>query len=268
MPEAQPIKLRLIETACSGYYQGNYLALGMGFTMNSNPIDKNDNIPATSPIASALKRISSWVAIRSLAKRHRHRIAQHLLSLDEHDRYLRFGYPAADEQIKRYALSIDFDRDEVLGIFNRKLTLIAMAHLAYAPAPQRDGHPAMAEFGVSVLKPARGRGFGGRLFERSALHARNRGVDTLFIHALSENLPMLKIARDAGAKLERDGSEADAWLRLPPDTMTSHVGEALERHLAELDFQFKRHAHALDELIEGVGELKGQLEDSHSTANQ
>ena len=50
--------------------------------------------------------------------------------------------------------------------------------------------------------------------------------------------------------------------------MTSHVGEALERHMAELDFQFKRHAHALDELIEGVGELKGQLEDSHSTANQ
>ena len=83
---------------------------------------------------------------------------------------------------------------------------------------------------------------GARLFERAALHARNRGVETLFIHALSENVPMLKIARKAGARVEREGSESEAWLRLPQDTVSSHVDEAIERHMAELDFQFKRHA--------------------------
>ena len=81
--------------------------------------------------------------IRSLARRHRKRIAQHLLSLNERDRYLRFGYPASDEQISRYAMAIDFERDEVLGVFNRKLELVVMAHLAYAPKPQRAGQPAM-----------------------------------------------------------------------------------------------------------------------------
>ena len=46
------------------------------------------------------------------------------------------------------------------------------------------------------------------------LHARNRGVQTLFIHALSENTAMLRIARNAGATVERDGPESEAWLRL------------------------------------------------------
>ncbi len=217
---------------------------------------------------SALQRWSSWVPIRSLARRHRHRILQHLLSLGERDRYLRFGYPASDEQISKYALGLDFERDEVLGIFNRRLELIAMAHLAYAPAPQRAGKPAMAEFGVSVASKARGRGYGARLFEHAALHARNRGIETLFIHALSENAPMLKIARNAGATVERDGSESEAWLRLPPDTVSSHVGEAIERHMAELDFQFKRHVRVIGDILDGVAEVKSQLEDSGKTARQ
>jgi hypothetical protein len=38
--------------------------------------------------------------------------------------------------------------DEIFGIYNRKLTLIAMAHVAFSIDMQR--HPA-AEFGVSVL---------------------------------------------------------------------------------------------------------------------
>ncbi|MGS0756454.1 N-acetyltransferase family protein [Roseateles sp. GG27B] len=218
--------------------------------------------------AAALRRLSSWVPIRSLARRHRQRIAQHLLGLDERDRYLRFGYPASNEQISRYATSIDFDRDEVLGVFNRRLDLVAMAHLAYAPVPQWSDKPAMAEFGVSVLSQVRGRGFGARLFERAALHARNRGIETLFIHALSENGAMLKIARNAGATVEREGSESEAWLRLAPDTVSSHVGEALERHMAEVDFQFKRHARVFDDFIDGVAEVKSKLDTTGKAAKQ
>lgn len=220
---------------------------------------------AWGPVA-ALKRMSSWIPIRSLSRRHRKRIALHLLALTARDRYLRFGYAAADDQISRYAMAMDFDRDEVFGIFNRKLELIAMAHLAYAPQPQRAGLPAMAEFGVSVLSQARGRGLGARLFERAALHARNRGIDTLFIHALSENSAMLKIARNAGATVERDGSESEAWLRLPPDTVSSHVGEAIERHMAELDFQFKRHARVIGHIIDGVAEVKSKFSEAGKAA--
>jgi GNAT superfamily N-acetyltransferase len=183
-----------------------------------------------------------WVPIRSLGPRHRPKIALHLLSLDVSDRYLRFGYSASDSQIMKYVDLLDFDRDEVFGIFNRRLEVVAVAHLAHQVESDR---PA-SEFGVSVLAKARRRGFGHRLFEHAMLHARNRGVQHLFIHALSENGAMLKIARDSGATVERFGAETQAWLQLPPDTIASRVGEIVEQRAAEIDYQIKLHARHAD----------------------
>lgn len=217
---------------------------------------------------AALERLSTWVPIRSLARRHRHRIIDHLLAMDPHDRYLRFGYAASDEQIQKYALSLDFSRDEVLGIFNRRLQLVALAHLAYGQPVPGDPTRTMAEFGVSVLPESRGRGLGRRLFETAALHARNRGIDTLFIHALSENRPMLSIATAAGAVVERDGSESAAYLRLPPESFGSQVEQALERHLGELDFQFKRQARVINEFVDSVAEVKAHFDGSGRAAKQ
>ena len=92
----------------------------------------------------------TWIPIRSLGPRHRERIASHLLVLNESDRYLRFGYAATDAQLSKYVDMLDFEQDEVFGIFNRKLELIAMAHLAHSMANQVGGRPPMSEFGVSV----------------------------------------------------------------------------------------------------------------------
>ncbi|MEY2854266.1 MAG: hypothetical protein RL030_1398 [Pseudomonadota bacterium] len=201
-----------------------------------------------------------WVPIRSLAARHRDRIEAHLHALSPGDRYLRFGFPASDEQISQYAQGIRFDRDEVFGVFNRRLQLIAMAHLAYEPISQQvAGQPTMAEFGVSVLEAARGRGYGARLFDHAAMHARNRGIERLYIHALSENHTMLRIARNAGATVERDGSESQAWLKLTPDTLATQVEALVEAHAAEVNYRLKRHALRLGELIDGVHEFKQQF---------
>ena len=183
----------------------------------------------------------AWVPIRSLGPRHRERIAAHLIALDERSRYLRFGYAASDAHIGRYVDTLDFEHDEVFGIFNRRLELIALAHLAHRDA--RRGRAAASEFGVSVLPKARRCGFGRRLFEHAVLHARNRHVETMFIHALSENTAMLKLARSAGATIERDGSESEAWLKLPPDSLASHLDELLVDRAAELDYRLKEHSH-------------------------
>ena len=110
---------------------------------------------ATDPKAYA--QASTIVPIRGIGVRYRSRIARHLLALDEHDRYLRFGYAATDHQIRQYVEGLNFERDHVFGIFNRRLTLIAMAHLAY---PAEFSGAGFAEFGVSVAKHARGRGYG------------------------------------------------------------------------------------------------------------
>lgn len=201
----------------------------------------------------------SWVPIRSLGPRHRERITAHLMTLDVSDRYLRFGYPATDAQMSKYVDMLDFEQDEVFGIFNRRLELIAMAHLAHAAVAPVAGRPAMSEFGVSVLPQVRARGFGRRLFEHAMLHARNRGVEMLFIHALSENVAMLKIARRAGATVERDGSESEAWLKLPPDSFASHVGEMVEQQAAEFDYHLKVRARQVGEILGVLSEVKTSM---------
>jgi len=148
----------------------------------------------------------TWIPIRSLGPRHRERITSHLLSLPESDRYLRFGYAATDGQLSKYVDMLDFEQDEVFGIFNRRLELIAMAHLAHA---------------ISGL---------------------------------------------AGATVERAGSESEAWLRLPPDTLASHVGELVEHQAAELDYRLKVHAHQVSTLLDVISEVKSSVGNSSRVA--
>lgn len=197
--------------------------------------------------------ISLMVPIRALGPSYRERIAAHLLSLEPADRYLRFGYAANDEQIRRYVDGLNFERDEIFGIYNRRLELIAMAHLAFA---QDEQHQECAEFGVSVLKSARGRGYGARLFDRAVMHARNEGVKMMFIHALSENTAMLKIARNAGATVQRDGSESEAYLQLPPAGLDTRVAEVVEQQFAEADYQLKKQAKQFWDFLAGVQEVR------------
>jgi RimJ/RimL family protein N-acetyltransferase len=191
-----------------------------------------------------------WIPIRSLAPRHRPRILSHLLAMGERDRYLRFGYMANDAQIGRYVDLLDFDRDEVFGVFDRRLELVAMAHLAYLE-PAESKLP-IAEFGASVAMHLRGRGYGERLFDHGALHARNRGIDTLLVHALSENTAMLRIARNAGARVERDGPESQAWVKLARESLSSRVEAMVEGHAADIDYSLKRQAQRVDGFIAGL----------------
>ena len=205
---------------------------------------------STAPAPS--EPVASWIPIRSLSPKDRPEVLAHLVALAERDRYLRFGYIASDEQIGRYVDGLNFERDEVFGVFNRRLALIALAHLACAPG-EFAGSKA-AEFGVSVSAHVRGRGYGARLFEHAMLHARNRGLTNLFIHALSENTAMLSIARKAGATVERAGSESDAFLQLPHETLASKVEQWVGDGAAEIDYRIKQQAHLVDTLIDGINE--------------
>lgn len=206
------------------------------------------------------------VPIRALGASHRERIAQHLLQLSPADRYLRFGYAAKDAQIRRYVEQIDFARDELFGVFNRRLVLIAVAHLAL---PASDEHRQCAEFGVSVLPRARGRGLGARLFERAVLHARNVGVRMVFIHALTENTAMLNIARKAGAVVQRDGTESEAYLTLPPAGFDTRMAELVGQQVAEMDYQLKKQAQQFWAFLAGVQEVrKTTLDGAEPAASQ
>ncbi len=199
------------------------------------------------------------VPIRSIGPSHGERIAVHLLSLSPEDRYLRFGYMANDEQVKRYVDGLNYERDDIFGIYNRKLELIAMAHLAFSTDAQLSS---CAEFGVSVLASARGRGYGSRLFDRAVIHARNEGVGMMFIHALSENTAMLNIARKGGATIERDGSESEAYLKLPPADLDSRMTEMVEEQIAQTDYRLKVQAKQFWSFLTAVQDMRRGIQDA------
>jgi GNAT superfamily N-acetyltransferase len=209
--------------------------------------------------AADQKTGSRWIPIRSLAVRHKPRVLRHLLALTPQDRYLRFGYSATDEQIARYVSGLNFVRDELFGVFNRRLELVAMAHLAYSVDPQ---WATCAEFGVSVDTRQRGKGLGSKLFQHAVMHARNEGVSMLFVHALSENVAMLKIARHAGARVERDGSESEAYLTVPAATLDSQVSGLFQDQMAEIDYQLKMQAHQFRQWLATVQEIRQGVRDA------
>jgi RimJ/RimL family protein N-acetyltransferase len=205
------------------------------------------------------KTPSIFIPIRSLGENHLDRITQHLLSLEPHDRYLRFGFAANDDQIKRYAQGINFSRDDIFGVYNRRLELIAMAHLAFSTDERLS---ICAEFGVSVSAQARGRGYGSRLFDRAAMHARNEGVTRLFIHALSENTVMLKIARSAGATVERSGSESEAHLLLSPAIADTRLNELFQEQLAQSNYRVKVQILKFWDLLSELQSLRKEVIDA------
>lgn len=205
-------------------------------------------LPSTPPaVGAAAPGVRRWVPIRSLHDGHRPRVRTHLLALDDEDRVRRFGHRAGDELIGHYVDQLDFERDHLFGTFDRRLELLTLGHLALAT----DGRS--AEFAVSVLPRARGRGLGTQLFAHAITHARNHGVQTLFLHLARDNTAMMAIVQHAGALIDFDGADAMAELALQGQTLGTQIGALLASQAAEVDFRFKRHALRLDALKPAEG---------------
>ncbi len=131
----------------------------------------------------------------------------HFLALGSEDRRLRFGFIARDTTIERYVKDIDFTRDAVFGVRNKDRRFEGVMHLAL--------NRQHAEIGVSVLERSRARGIGSALVARAITHARNRGIDVLFMQCLSENCAIRHIAARLGMHVVTEGVESKASLLLP-----------------------------------------------------
>jgi GNAT superfamily N-acetyltransferase len=199
-------------------------------------------------LASLMRRNGRGaMLVKELGERDRRRILRHFLLLDSSDRLLRFGHNVADEQVEAYVGKIDFAHDIVLGVYNRLFQLVGVGHLAFLAAgagSKATTKERVAEFGVSVSGTARGQGVGSRLFERAAIHCRNRDIDTLYMQCLSSNKTMMHIAKKAGMQIKREYGEADAYLHLPPPSPGSVMREALEEQAALIDYAVKANARA------------------------
>ena len=170
--------------------------------------------------------------VREISRAELAALESHLLALDAEDRRLRFGVPVGDAAVRAYVARIDFERSAVLGIVDDELRLVGAAHLAR-------GNRNEAELGLSVLQGHRGLGFGGALLARAHTHARNWDVRTLFMHCLTENGPIMHLARKQGMEIVAKAGEADAWLKLPPADASSRFGAVFAQRAALFDHAMK-----------------------------
>lgn len=173
--------------------------------------------------------------VAQLGPHHRARVLQHLRALPEHDLWLRFGYAVTDEGIRLYVRNLRFSRDALFGIFDEGAELLALGHLAF----DKSADSRTAEFGVSVLPNAQRQGFGLRLLQRAATHARNRGAIQLMMTYLPENDALERLAQRAGMQLVPDADEPRAYLSLEPPTAASMMDETFSEMLAAIDLGFR-----------------------------
>lgn len=160
----------------------------------------------------------------------------HFAALLPEDRRMRFGNSLSDAAVASYVEAIDLERDALFGVYDDRLALVGVAHVAFAGD--------QAELGISVLDAHRGRGVGTALFARAAEHARNRFVSRLFMHCLGENQAIIRIARRAGMDIVTEAGDAEAHLSLPRASPESIAGEYVTDRFSLYDFALKAHVAA------------------------
>jgi RimJ/RimL family protein N-acetyltransferase len=176
--------------------------------------------------------LPTTLPVKQLSTLSRPALLRHFLALPAEDLRLRFGAVKTPEALREYVFALDFEEDAVFGVFDDALEFVGVAHVGRL----RDG---TAEFGVSVLPGARGKGIGSALFERANAYARNHLIGQMFVHCLTENKAMMRIARKAGMTIVAEAGEADAYLALPPSDMATITQELMQERVALFDVALK-----------------------------
>jgi GNAT superfamily N-acetyltransferase len=140
--------------------------------------------------------------IRRITEYERDVVKAFYLALSPDDRRKRFCSMLSDDTLSRYVESVDFMRQTVLGVFNEHAQLIGLAELAPAAAE--------SELAFAVRPDMRRRRIGTSLMEHILLDARMSGIGKVFVIFLSDNLPMRRLARNAGMMLKTEGSQGYA----------------------------------------------------------
>ena len=145
---------------------------------------------------------------------------------------MRLSTFADDEQIAAFVDGIKFGETRVIGHFSANLDVVAAVQVSI-------GHGNVVELAFSVEEPYRRRGIGRALMERALLWARNRGIARAYVHCLSHNIAMRRLARDAGMALTMESGETMAVIDLTPATLLSLFRESHAEGSGVLEFSMK-----------------------------
>jgi GNAT superfamily N-acetyltransferase len=188
------------------------------------------------------------VPIKRLLQSDRSKITHHFLALGGDDRRLRIGAGLSDFAVRAYVEGINFEHSALFGVLDDDPHFIGVAHLAR----DRD----RAELGISILAAYRNRGIGAALLKCAHTHARNWGVDRLFMHCLAENDAMIHLANRERMDVVVEADEANAHLKLRPADASSYLAAAFEGHVGHFYYALKGQRAGLRRLIDDLASAK------------
>lgn len=157
-----------------------------------------------------------------------YRYRKHLLALDEHSKYLRFGYQIRDEMINSLCDKFETNTKDhkIFVIENDDLEVVGAGHISL------EGEE--LELAFSVLKEYQGQGMGSSLMARCVEWCQNRGIKGGCMVCLTTNTAIKKLAGKHGI-LIHDQGETLADIRIPEATPSSVVHEVIDSNLARFD---------------------------------
>lgn len=160
-----------------------------------------------------------------------HRYTQHLLCLDKHSKYMRFGYHVNNDVILKLGQHISHNSSlhKIFVVENSDLEVVAAGHISL-----EDDKPELA---FSVFKDYQGQGIGSLLMTRVLEWCRNRNIRDGYMVCLPNNDPIKHLARKHGILVHNEQGEAMANIELPAPTPSSIFSEMVHK-------QFDLFSHA------------------------
>jgi GNAT superfamily N-acetyltransferase len=174
-----------------------------------------------------------YTTVRRVLSHEYPKYRKHLKSLDEHSKYLRFGYVIHDEQIDAICSQFEAEPEKniLFAIENDDLDFIGIGHIAIQDE---------LELAFSVLKGYQGQGLGSALMKRviqwCRIHNKLRGC----MVCLSSNAAIKHLCLKHGIHIHSEHGETLADIELDSPNITTYISEAADVNLAVADYMGKR----------------------------
>jgi RimJ/RimL family protein N-acetyltransferase len=161
------------------------------------------------------------------------KLRQHFLNdIVGDDRRLRFGGAISDEFVLEY---INHNPPRTLSdmwfVVEDNDKIVATCHVAY------DDKENVAELGLTVSPNYRNQKLGQQLFDRGVTWARMMGAESVFMHCLTENHVMQRIARNSGMTVVTlwPSDESEASIKIDKNRITAGFEDIVMENMALYD---------------------------------
>jgi GNAT superfamily N-acetyltransferase len=167
--------------------------------------------------------------IYRLPKHEFYRYRTHLLSLDEENRYMRFGFHIKNETINELCnkWEMNADKHKIFAIENDNLEVVAIGHISLEDEP--------AELAFSVFKECQGKGMGDALMSRLIEYCQNRNIKLGCMVCLGSNDKIKHLARKHGILIKTEDGDSHGEVHIPNPTPVSFWHEYMEESFAKID---------------------------------